>query len=163
MNLLRPLSVAAALAVGATGLLGGWAERATERRTDRFLTAFEREDAAALRSLLDPRVTFVNRLPLSGDRDDAVELTGRDAVMAYFERVFAQMGTVDFVAPDVTVAAGGDMSFVEADGDFVSADGRPYENVYVFRFDWRDGRIVAGTEYASPLTFCQTFPIEECA
>ncbi|RIQ34867.1 nuclear transport factor 2 family protein [Jiangella rhizosphaerae] len=143
-------------------MFGGSDERTTERRTNRFLAAFEREDAGAVRALLDPGVTFVNRMPLSGDRDDAVVLAGREAVMGYFQQV-AQMGTIDFVGPDVTVAAGGGTSFAEADGDFVSADGRPYENVYAFRFDWRDGRIVAGTEYASPLTFGQTFPIEACA
>jgi len=43
----------------------------------------------------------------------------------------------------IMVWADGATTFVQARGDFVIAAGRPYQNVYVFRFDWRDGKIVS--------------------
>jgi ketosteroid isomerase-like protein len=30
--------------------------------------------------------------------------------------------------------------------------------VYVFRFDWRNGRIVTWEEYANPVTILRAFP-----
>jgi ketosteroid isomerase-like protein len=47
---------------------------------------------------------------------------------------------------------------VQSNGDFVTADGRPHRNVYVFRFDWRDGKIASWEEYANPITIIRTFP-----
>ncbi|WP_460523375.1 nuclear transport factor 2 family protein [Flindersiella endophytica] len=43
-------------------------------------------------------------------------------------------------------------TFVQTNGDFQTRDGRPYRNVYVFRFDWRGGRMKAWEEYANPVT-----------
>ena len=48
--------------------------------------------------------------------------------------------------------------FVQARGDFVAVDGRPYQNVYVFRFDWRQGKIVSWEEYANPIIIIRAFP-----
>jgi hypothetical protein len=51
------------------------------------------------------------------------------------------------------------VSFVEADGDFTAADGRPYPNVYVFRLEWTpDGRILRADDYYNPVTVCKNFP-----
>jgi ketosteroid isomerase-like protein len=77
--------------------------------------------------------------------------------MGYFGTVFAGMGRIEFTDVRVSVAAGGRTSFVQADGDFTTADGRPYRNVYVLRFDWRGGRIVGGEEYSNPVTFSESF------
>lgn len=43
-----------------------------------------------------------------------------------------------------------------------TADGGPYQNVYVFRIDWQGGRAIAIEEYANPRTFCQTFSNPQC-
>lgn len=47
-------------------------------------------------------------------------------------------------------------------GDFVTATGRPHRNVYVFRFDWRGGQLVAGVEYLNPMTICWSFDLPLC-
>jgi ketosteroid isomerase-like protein len=67
------------------------------------------------------------------------------------------MGRIRFADQRVSVVADGRTSFVQANGDFTTADGRPYNNVYVFRLDWRDGRVVSGEEYFNPVTFSNTF------
>lgn len=60
------------------------------------------------------------------------------------------------------MTADGTTSISEAKGDFVTADGRPYRNVYVFRLDWHHGRVTAGVEYANPATICATFALPDC-
>lgn len=144
------------------GLFDRWAELATERRTRHFLDMFERRDVDAVSAMLHPDVTLVHPLALSGDRADAARFTGRAEVLGYFADVFGNMRHIRFTDQRVTVAAGGGEAFVQADGDLTLGDGRPYQNVYVFRFEWRDGRIIAADEYANPLTFCQTIGSPLC-
>lgn len=138
-------------------------ERWTERRTVRFLDAFQQKDIATVAGMLHPHATLVQPFALSGKREDAARFEGRDQVLAYFHGVFDTFTRVRFDDERISVVAGGDRSFVEANGDLVLPDGRPYENVYVFGLEWRDGRIVAIDEYANTVTFCQTIGGPECA
>lgn len=48
---------------------------------------------------------------------------------------------------------------MHAYGDFTTADGRSYANVYGFRFHWRRARIVHGEEYFNPVTFSEAFGV----
>jgi ketosteroid isomerase-like protein len=68
------------------------------------------------------------------------------------------MRSAKFIDRRITAAADRATTFVQARGDFVTADGRPYQNVYVFRFDWSDGKIVSWEEYANPITIIRAFP-----
>jgi ketosteroid isomerase-like protein len=145
------------------GLGGHRAERDTLRRTQQFLDRFEQKDTEAIAATLHPEVAFTHPLSLSGKRTDAARWQGKDAVLGYLGGAFTKMDRVRFINQRLSVAAGGETAFVQADGDLTTADGRPYQNVYVFRIDWRDGRIIAIEEYANPLTFCQTFTNPLCA
>jgi ketosteroid isomerase-like protein len=49
--------------------------------------------------------------------------------------------------------AEGDIVVVEARGQNVTRDGRPYENDYCYVFEFRDGRVAALTEYADTELF----------
>ena len=49
--------------------------------------------------------------------------------------------------------AEGDIVVVEARGQNVTRDGRPYENNYCYVFEFRDGRVAALTEYADTELF----------
>lgn len=84
-------------------------------------------------------------------------------MLGYLGDAFTMMDRIRFTNQRVSVAAGGGTAFIQADGDLTTADGRPYKNVYIFRIDWRDDRIIAIEEYANPLTFCQTFHNPLCA
>jgi ketosteroid isomerase-like protein len=132
-------------------------ERETRRRTQQFLDCIEHKDAEAVAAALHPRVMLAHPLSLSGKRTDAARWQGKDQVVGYFDGAFAMMGRIRFINRRVSVADGGGTSFVQADGDITTADGRPYRNTYIFRIDWRGGRAIAIEEYANPLTFCQTF------
>ena len=49
--------------------------------------------------------------------------------------------------------AEGDIVVVEARGQNVTRDGRPYENNYCYVFEFRDGKVAALTEYADTELF----------
>jgi ketosteroid isomerase-like protein len=49
----------------------------------------------------------------------------------------------------------GDTTFVQTNGDFLTVDGYAYRNVYVFRFDWRDEKMISWEEYANPVIIRQ--------
>jgi ketosteroid isomerase-like protein len=68
------------------------------------------------------------------------------------------MRSARFTDRRITVSADGATTFVQTRGDFLTTDGRPYRNVYVFRFDWLDDKIVSWEEYANPITILRTFP-----
>jgi ketosteroid isomerase-like protein len=135
----------------------GFQEPDTVRRTQHLLDCIEGKDTEALAAALHPQVTMAHPLALSGNRNDAHRWEGEDQVLGYFAGAFAMMGRIRFTNRRVSVVDTGATSFVQADGDITTADGRPYENVYVFRIDWNAGRAIAIEEYANPLTFCQTF------
>ena len=133
------------------------AERETRRRTQQFLAHFEQKDTEAIAATLHPEITFTHPLSLSGKREDAARWQGTDRVLGYLGGAFTKMDRIRFANQRISVAAGGGTAFVQADGDLTTSDGRPYQNVYIFRVDWRGDRIIAVEEYANPLTFCQTF------
>ncbi|TDD47241.1 nuclear transport factor 2 family protein [Nonomuraea terrae] len=140
-------------------LLNGVAE--TERRTRALIGAFERKDLAVVSALLADDSTLTLPLSFSGRTEDAARFTGREEVLGYARNAFTITGRIRFANVRISVADGGRTSFVRADGDFTTADGRPYRNVYVYSFEWRGGRTVDGAEYGNPVTFSATFAPSE--
>jgi len=51
------------------------------------------------------------------------------------------------------IVAEGDIVVVEARGENVTKDGKPYENSYCYVFEFRDGKVFALTEYADTELF----------
>jgi ketosteroid isomerase-like protein len=94
----------------------------------------------------------------SGDADDNEPARGRDAVESRLGAIGGMMRSARFGDRRMTVSADGGTTFVQTRGDFRTADDRPYRNVYVFRLDWRDDKIVSWEEYANPVTILRTFP-----
>ena len=137
--------------------------RETRRRTQQLLDRMEQRDIDAVAATLHPHVTLAHPLSLSGNRNDAARWQGKDQVLGYFGGAFTMMDRIRFTNPRISVATSGETSFVQADGDITTADGRPYQNVYIFRIDWHGALAITIEEYANPLTFCQTFNNPLCA
>lgn len=152
-----------AAAASPTGSAADTDDSAQERRalegTVTFLDAFEREDLDTISNLVGDQVTLVHPLSFTGAREDAAQFMGKEQVLGYFRQVFTGMERISFVDRRVTVAAGGDTVFVQTNGELVGTDGAPYRNVYLFRYNWRDGLIVSGEEYYNPVTAAQRFNI----
>ncbi len=185
-KVLRPTSARSAMSLMGAGRLGAFAghlpggpghgrratsvghgghraERETRRRAQQFLHHLEHKGTEAIAATLHPEITFTHPLSLSGKREVAVRCQGTDRVLGYLGGAFTMMDRIRFTNQRISVAAGGGTAFVQADGDLTTSDGRPYQNVYIFRIDWRGDRIIAVEEYANPLTFCQTFNNPLCA
>jgi ketosteroid isomerase-like protein len=135
----------------------------TLRNTQRIIEALERKDLETVSAMTADQAVLQHALALSGDRDEAARFVGKEQVMGYIGGVFTMFGTINFTDVRVTVSADGRSSFVQANGDFTTADGRPYLNVYLFRYDWQNGQAVSIEEYANPVTFCQTVGHPTCS
>jgi ketosteroid isomerase-like protein len=126
--------------------------------TNRFLDLLEAGDREGIGAMLDPDVVWSTPMTTSGDPGDAERIEGTAAFFARARAIAGLNRSVRFADRRVTTSADGATTFVQTQGDFRTSDGRPYRNVYVFRFDWRDGRIVSWDEYANPITILRAFP-----
>lgn len=124
---------------------------------ERFIAALEAKDIEAVAALLDDRMSIVQPLSFGGDAADAVRYEGKAASLGYFRGVTTRMGRIRFVDAELSVVDGGRAVFYEATGDLTTADGVPYRNVYVLKFELSGERIVRLVEYANPVTFALTF------
>jgi ketosteroid isomerase-like protein len=131
-------------------------------KTHAYLAAFENKNLETVDAMTHPQVTVTVPMSFSGAPEPAARFVGKTQVLGYFQSVFTNMTRIDFVDVRTSVTADGRTSFVQANGDFTAADGRPYRNVYVFRLDWDGGRLVSVDEYANPMAYCVTFTPEAC-
>ena len=127
-------------------------------QTNRFLDLLETGNQAGVAEFLDEQVVWST--PMSSGAGEAEPAQGRDAFGSRLAAIGGLMRSARFVDRRITGSADNATTFVQTRGDFVTLDGRPYQNVYVFRFDWRDGKIVSWEEYANPITILRTFPDE---
>jgi ketosteroid isomerase-like protein len=126
-------------------------------QTSRFLDLLEAGDRTGVAGMLDDQIVW--SAPMSfGGAGDGEAARGLRAFESRLGSISGLMRSARFIDRRITASADGATTFVQTKGDFVTADGRPYQNVYVFRFDWRDGKIVSWEEYANPMTIITTFP-----
>jgi ketosteroid isomerase-like protein len=126
-------------------------------QTNRFLDLLEAGDRAGVADMLDEHIVWSARMS-AGPDDDNTPARGREAFGSRLSAIGRLTRSARFVDRRITASADEPTTFVQTNGDFVTADGRPYRNVYVFRFDWRDGKIATWEEYANPITIIRTFP-----
>ena len=126
-------------------------------QTSRFLDLLEAGNQAGMADMLDDQVVW--SAPMSaGPTEDSEPARGREAFGSRLGSISELMRSARFIDRRITASADKVTTFVQARGDFVTVDGRPYRNVYVFRFDWREGKIVSWEEYANPITILRAFP-----
>lgn len=128
-------------------------------QTGRFLDLLEAGDQAGIAELLDDDVVWSAPMSVSGS-EESEPAHGRAAFGSRLGSIAAVMQSARFTRRRITASADNATTFVQASGDFVTVAGQPYRNVYVFRFDWRDGRIVSWEEYANPMAIIRAFPGE---
>jgi ketosteroid isomerase-like protein len=126
-------------------------------QTNRFLDLLESGDQAGIADVLDDQVVWSAPMS-SGGAEDGEPARGRQPFGSRLGSISGLMRSAKFIDRRITASADATTTFVQTKGDFVTADRRPYRNVYVFRFDWRDGKIVSWEEYANPLTIIRAFP-----
>ena len=118
-----------------------------------FFAAKEAHDLDRLEALFAKDVVYIFPLPASGAQENWFEYVGREATMAYQRRTSEAFSQLRMRDRQITMSEDGRFVFMECRGDYVTTDGRPYNNVYIFKFTIEDGRIVKAVEYCNPVTY----------
>ena len=101
-------------------------------------------------------VVYTLPLNASGTPDPWFVYTGKQATSEYQRGVLQRFSQLRMLNQQYTVSSDGNTVFVETHGDYIAAEGnRPYNNVYVFKFVIRDGKITHVYEYANPVTYAK--------
>jgi ketosteroid isomerase-like protein len=133
------LAMCALVAVGATAAATG-SDDATRTAVERFNDAINRHDIAAVAALLDDSTVFENTAPAP----DGTRIEGKAAVVAFWEKWFANNPGARFDAEEVIVA--GDRCVVR----WVyrkMRDGKPWHLRGVDVLAVRNGKIAAKLAY----------------
>ena len=118
-----------------------------------FFSMKERHDLEGLTGLFADDVVYTFPLPASGAQEDWFVYDGKDATVEYQRKTLDTFSQLKMRDMQITVSEGGSMVFVESRGDYVSNEGKSYNNVYIFKFVLEDGKIVKTFEYANPVTY----------
>ena len=122
-----------------------------------YLRALQAKDKQAIFAILAG--DFVLEVPfnISGTNDYSDSWQGLEAADANYDTTFRIIQ--DLVYTDLEFTAGSDpnVAFAEGLGTMMMANGRPYRNRYVFRFESEDGKLTRIREYANPVTSAIAF------
>lgn len=119
-----------------------------------FFTAFENRDPAGVEKVLAPEAGITIPLSIDGTPEPWYVFEGREHVLGYIRSVAEKFDHVAFPDKVWTVGENGSSVFLQANGDILStAEKLVYRNVYIFKVDIADGKIVKVWEYANPVAY----------
>ena len=130
------------------------------RTTEALIAALEHENLDAILARLAEDVEVVLPLAPDGNNDPTHidRFAGRQATRAMLWRTFFAYRQIDFVDDVITPSSDGRVVFVEARGDLVTLDGRPYRNVYLIKLVFDDaGAVTRIEEWTNPVTAALTW------
>jgi ketosteroid isomerase-like protein len=130
------------------------------RTAEVLVAALEHEDLEAILARLAEEVTLVLPLAPDGNNDSANidRFAGRESVRGALWRTFLAYRRIAFVDSVITPSRDGQVIFVEARGDFLTLDGRPYRNVYLIKLVFDDaGAVTRIEEWTNPVTASLTW------
>ncbi len=157
------LALTAVAGSGLSASAGGGPEQRAEAQTRALLDAFQRKDLDSISARIDRNATLTIPLSFSGAPQPAGHFANKEEILGYVGGVVTNFQQIRFTDVRISVADNGRTTFAQANGDFRTADGRAYRNLYIYRFDWKGSRFVHADEYANPITLCKTFPLPDCA
>ena len=118
-----------------------------------FFSMKEKHDLEGLTALFADNVVYTFPLPASGAQENWFVYEGKDATVEYQRKTLEAFSQLKMRDVQITVSDDGNTAFVESRGDYVFKEGKPYNNVYVFKFVLESGLIVQVFEYANPVTY----------
>jgi ketosteroid isomerase-like protein len=122
-----------------------------------YLVALQNKDKDGILSILTDDFVFEVPFNDSGTNDLGNTRRGITEAMGVFERAFREIETMTLEDLAINAIASGTIVFAEAVGNMTMANGRPYKNRYIYRFDLRDGKISRMREYRNPVTAAIAF------
>jgi len=132
---------------------------AAQRLAEAYLVALQAHDKPGILSLLAD--DFVLEVPLnaSGTNDSSDSWRGLQAASVNFDIAFREIEISTLIDIEITPGRDESVAFAEARGMMRMANGRPYRNTYIFRFDVAVGKINRVREYTNPVTGAIAFGI----
>ena len=118
-----------------------------------FFSTKEKHDLESLTALFADNIVYTFPLPASGAQENWFVYDGKDATVEYQCKTLEAFSQLKMRDMQITISDGGGTVFVESRGDYVSSQGKPYNNVYIFKFVLEGGKIVKTFEYANPVTY----------
>ena len=118
-----------------------------------FFSTKEQHDLQSLVALFADNIVYTFPLPASGAQENWFVYNGKKATTEYQRKTLDAFSQLKMRDMQITVSDGGETVFVECRGDYVSKEGKPYNNVYVFKFVMENGKIAQAFEYANPVTY----------
>ena len=98
-------------------------------------------------------IVYTFPLPASGAQENWFVYDGKKATVEYQRKTLDASSQFKMREMQITAGEDGTTVFVETRGDYVAKDNKPCNNVYIFKFVLRDGKIARVFEYANPVTY----------
>lgn len=122
-----------------------------------YLRALQAKDKKAIFAILADDFALEIPINLSGTNDYSDSWQGLEAADANYDTTFRIIQDIVYVDLEVTPGSDPDIAFIEGLGVMTMANGRPYRNRYVFRFEAKDGKLTRIREYTNPVTSAIAF------
>jgi ketosteroid isomerase-like protein len=122
-----------------------------------YLRALQAKDKQAIFAII--AADFVLEVPLnvSGSNDFSDSWRGLEAADANYDTTFRIIENLVYTELEFTPGRDPDIAFAEGLGVMEMANGQPYRNRYIFRFEARDGKLWRIREYTNPVTSAIAF------
>jgi ketosteroid isomerase-like protein len=141
--------------------------RTAAELADAYLTALQAKDREAMLALLADDFTLEIPCNISGSNDRSDSWRGIENAGPNYDQAFQMIEVLKYADVEITQAADPSIAFLEGRGTMRMANGNPYNNTYVFRFDvdLASGKIKRAREYVNPITFAiaMNVPLPETA
>lgn len=122
-----------------------------------YLRALAAHDKAGIMALLAEGFALEVPCDVAGNNDKSDSWYGLEAADKNYDEAFRIIADTTYVDFEVTPGKDDTVAFIETMGAMTMANGRPYKNRYVFRFDAKDGKLWRIREYCNPVTSAIAF------
>lgn len=122
-----------------------------------YLRALQAKNKQAIFAIIADDFALEIPLNVSGTNDYSDSWRGLDAANANYDTTFRIIRNIVYTEVEITPCQNPDIAFAEALGTMTMANGRPYQNRYIFRFETRDGKLRCIREYTNPVTSAVAF------
>ena len=117
-----------------------------------YLDALQAKDRDRILALLAEDFALEVPCNVSGTNDLSDSWHGLENAAANYDATFRKIEVLQYADLEFTPGRDDRIAFAEGRGVMRMASGRPYRNIYIFRFDVENGKIRRIREYANPVT-----------
>ena len=134
---------------------------ASQHAVDEFFRALSDRDVLIASAVFTEGIVEIIPLAMGGGTEPERVFDGKDAVLGYLQTILDNFEQAVMVDRQTFITDDGATVFVEGRGDLIlKQTGRPYHNIYVFRFSISDGKITEIREYANPVIYAKALGLK---